>query len=459
MTRRFWIFSLFVLLALALAAGALHLKSRSNARAEIQKRLDAIRAAGQPVTAQDMAKLYPDPPPERDAAHLLAPAMNTVSIPDSASDLPLIGNGSLPRRGQPFDAQTESNIQAVLQDNQAAFEAVPWERITNAWVGLGFANGFTNMAYFRVSELSKLARLLCLDAINDAQFNRAQDASQKLLHSLELVHIMRSDIWLHHLVRRVYENRVCVALERTLNLTELPASELSRLQDALADDRPESLIEAFVNLRCYGIGQMEMIRMLPVTAFGWEGANVNDSKFVAALKSRYFGTIMWLTGKTYSDSDFLRLLVFRAEQLSALKLPPKERFAELARIQTAITNRLSNQTIAENFSAIRMDLPQFARKDLETLAQLRVVQTAVAIERWRQIHNGRLPESLSELTPEVMPKIPTDPFDEKPVRYKKLVRGYVVYSIGPDFTDDGGLEKPEEPKASDHYDITFIVER
>ena len=48
-------------------------------------------------------------------------------------------------------------------------------------------------------------------------------------------------------------------------------------------------------------------------------------------------------------------------------------------------------------------------------------------------------------------------------RYRLLERGYVVYSIGSDEADDGGIELPLR-KGSDKgtrppYDITFIVER
>ena len=58
-----------------------------------------------------------------------------------------------------------------------------------------------------------------------------------------------------------------------------------------------------------------------------------------------------------------------------------------------------------------------------------------------------------------MEAIPEDPFDGRPLRYKKLEKGYVVYSIGPDGVDDGGLEKaPADPDA-DPPDITFTVER
>ncbi len=41
-------------------------------------------------------------------------------------------------------------------------------------------------------------------------------------------------------------------------------------------------------------------------------------------------------------------------------------------------------------------------------------------------------------------------FDGQPLRYKKLAKGYVVYSVGEDGKDDGGDEKK---------DITFTVER
>ena len=54
-----------------------------------------------------------------------------------------------------------------------------------------------------------------------------------------------------------------------------------------------------------------------------------------------------------------------------------------------------------------------------------------------------------------MDEIPPDPFDGKPLRYKKLEKGYVVYSVGPDGNDDGGKERG----LGDDYDIIFVVER
>jgi hypothetical protein len=55
--------------------------------------------------------------------------------------------------------------------------------------------------------------------------------------------------------------------------------------------------------------------------------------------------------------------------------------------------------------------------------------------------------------------VPTDPFNDQPLRYRKLTKGYIVYSLGPDFTDDGGKEKAPHAPESAHYDITFTVRR
>ena len=99
--------------------------------------------------------------------------------------------------------------------------------------------------------------------------------------------------------------------------------------------------------------------------------------------------------------------------------------------------------------------------NLQGMARMQVARTALAVERYR-LATGQLPEDLSELVPSHLEEIPLDPFDGRPLRYKKRDGGYVVYSVGPDGTDDGGTER--QPKRQGWkedlpYDITFIVER
>ena len=49
---------------------------------------------------------------------------------------------------------------------------------------------------------------------------------------------------------------------------------------------------------------------------------------------------------------------------------------------------------------------------------------------------GHLPDSLSQLVPKYLPKVPIDPFDGKPLRYSKE-KG-IIYCVGRDLKDSGG---------------------
>ena len=57
--------------------------------------------------------------------------------------------------------------------------------------------------------------------------------------------------------------------------------------------------------------------------------------------------------------------------------------------------------------------------------------------------------------------VPLDPFDGQELRYKKLERGFVIYSIGEDQKDNGGKEPPKsrQKNINSDSDITFIIEK
>jgi hypothetical protein len=109
-----------------------------------------------------------------------------------------------------------------------------------------------------------------------------------------------------------------------------------------------------------------------------------------------------------------------------------------------------------------MFLPSLSRtivREASTQAVIKLATTALAVERFR-LDQGRLPGDLKELTPQFIDAVPTDPFDGASLRYHRLARGYVIYSVDADGHDDGGREPPEYKKSTDKtsYDLTFIVE-
>ena len=62
----------------------------------------------------------------------------------------------------------------------------------------------------------------------------------------------------------------------------------------------------------------------------------------------------------------------------------------------------------------------------------------LAIQRWR-LEKDQYPASLAELvTAGFLNELPMDPWSDKPLAYKKTDDDFILYSVGFNFTDDGG---------------------
>lgn len=127
-----------------------------------------------------------------------------------------------------------------------------------------------------------------------------------------------------------------------------------------------------------------------------------------------------------SNSVLVALAQFRAASP-----PPPSRWWPLARI-------LSEMKVME---------AAFARSVAgETQARLAV--TALALRR-HQLAHRQLPATLAELVPQFLPRVPDDPMDGKPLRYRARPDGsFLLYSIGWDGKDDGGDATEPPPTAS-----------
>ncbi len=71
-------------------------------------------------------------------------------------------------------------------------------------------------------------------------------------------------------------------------------------------------------------------------------------------------------------------------------------------------------------------------------ARLRLLECEVALRGYR-LEKGGLPERLEELVPDYLPELPLDPFSGRPLVYRKTRDGYLLYSLGADRIDGGGV--------------------
>lgn len=101
-------------------------------------------------------------------------------------------------------------------------------------------------------------------------------------------------------------------------------------------------------------------------------------------------------------------------------------------------------------------LPGVARTYLQEAridARLGAAETGIANRIYRQKH-GKFADSLNQLTPEILPALPLDPFTGKDYIYRKTDKGFIVYSIGDNLKDDNGISQKEKGWKGD-FDIVW----
>ena len=416
--------------------------------AELQKRLEAIRAAGQPMTAQDLARLYPDPPPEKDASLLLKPALDILAIPDESTNLLFFGL-NLPRSTS-LDQSVVAEGQQWLDRNQAAFDLIPWSKLQGAWVGSGFTNGLTNITHGPLTKMGNLGRFLLLSAVLQAERQHPQEAMQSLHRAAIVANTLRNDLPIHFMFKSGMEGKISLALERVINRVNLSGADLASFP-------------SFLTLTNIGaVKETVMINQRP-SAFLWADFLETTSQLRGLRLLRAIGR-----APLYRDEDLLHYLDWSDHCLAALDSPMSNAIPVLRNMEDQQEKLVKNRHVLldvfkkERFSLIsvsELQITCFLLPELKAVAHVRLAVAALAVERWRLANGGQVPASLAELVPNFLPAIPADPFDGQPLRYKKLVKGYVLYSIGENLTDDGGKEQPADAAEADHYDITFTVDK
>ncbi|MFI4862450.1 MAG: hypothetical protein ACIAXF_17425 [Phycisphaerales bacterium JB063] len=111
--------------------------------------------------------------------------------------------------------------------------------------------------------------------------------------------------------------------------------------------------------------------------------------------------------------------------------------ATLARV--GLTRQGRTEFLTKMFINIMMPALGAARRtEFRYNTHQYAVYLAIQCERYR-LATGGIPASLDALVPDYLDEVPIDPIDGQPMRYRTTDAGFVVYSIGTDLEDNGGL--------------------
>jgi hypothetical protein len=416
------------------------------AEKEIKRLLAELRAAGEPLDAQDLARMFPDPPPEEDAAVLFAKALIIASNNPAPGSTPLVMSGNI--------AGTEAIDEATLQ-RLIAFCAATGE-ITNALprvvppgarFPMRWNKGMTNAGVMNFLLVRHFIQFMAAHIMTAAESGDAERAALMIEHGFAFSRTINYDgLFVTHMIRHACDGLICTVTERALNRTRFTDTQLQRIAGALHSETADDFRNCLRAEHCFAIWAFQGVAAgMPREVLFGGSAN-------PPWWRRIWNRII-RRRPDYHDADFLAYLRAIPLRLNLSMAPAREMIGGMEQLRQNGDARSEVGEVMQPAVSGKM-----LTSHVEAQAKLACLGVALAVERARLAQSNDLPASLDALVPRYLPSVPADPFDARPLRFKKLPRGYVIYSVGHDGVDDGGMERPNS-NATTNCDVTIIIER
>jgi hypothetical protein len=291
-----------------------------------------------------------------------------------------------------------------------------------------------------------MAQLLDLDALGLAQEGDIKGALVSARACINAGNALQDEPFLISALIRIAIHAVALkTMERSLALGKADNASLKETQEALWPwTRSPGLVLAMRGERA---AMDRAARLIAEGKFtGKElAAMVSDGPGRGQDQDWPTGVWNWATTPNWKSvaqrerPELLRLLTRAVENA---KLPAEKQAAAEAAMDAEVRKGPGQ--------LVRLLLPathKVAEAGRRAMACALSMHTLLGCERYRLEH-GKWPEKLDDLVPAFIPEVPKDPYDGKPMRFKRWADGIVVYSVGKDGKDDGG--DVTSPDLKDH---------
>jgi hypothetical protein len=290
----------------------------------------------------------------------------------------------------------------------------------------------------RFQKTRQVVDLLRLDAARLAHDGKLDDALASCRAALAAGRSMGHEPSLIvQLVAIAGERLAWTGMERVLGQGEASEPALRACQEALADEGGQpSLLTALRSERAF---EFEVIGWL-VAGDTRRLALSKDQTVAETVKNPFGRSGLWLVNGWLQENQAVNLELM-TEMVEAAKMPVEEQVPRFQELEAKAKALRSAGWPRGRYVLAALAIPAAVRvaQSFHRLeAERRCAITAMAVERYRLAHK-RWPDSLKELVPALLAKVPTDPYDGQPLRFRRLEDGVVIYSIGPDGKDNGGI--------------------
>ena len=420
---------------------------RSSLSSDNNERLRIIESRGEPTSLAALDKFYKAVPDESNAALLWLKA--SAALTNSLGDI--AGNLSI-KRGVPLNEGKRQETAEALAENANAFalfhEAARMDR-SRYPIDLS-QHPFTNFSH--LAALKGAAQVLRAQAAVAVTQTNTAVATEAMVGIFSAGRTMAAEpLYISQLVAYAIDAIGIQTLQFALNATAFTEPQLMVLQRAVAkSDDLESAARGLIGERAYFISSLADPAAYVSAARGMQATGIEE-----ILSETIVLPITRVTGFWQRDMRFG--IDALTTNIASARLPDPQRFHSATNSSALATQAKRRYYIMTGL--LLPALEKYALRDANHRAQLRTALVGIAVERYRLAHESNVPDALSLLVPAYLEKVPVDPYDGATLRYKRTGTGYIVYSIGPDATDDGGIEPPNGPKPKALWDVTFIVER
>ena len=385
-------------------------------------------------------------------------AKNPEAMQMVAPGKALIGWSQPDARGYDFTNSWEE-FATVVESDRPAFELLHTV-LTRPKLDfqLDYKKG-VNLLLPQLAPLKLSTQKLSAACILDMHQGDTSAAVTNILTMLALVHKNAGEgLLISHLVRIALVSFAVAPTWELLQTTNVTGAQLAAVQagweqmDCLRDAE-----NAFETDRAWSLELLQKCRVeggiSGMSGSGSSGGSWTwppDWHELADNARSGVGETLWRSSWSYSDE--LCLLKRYQIIMEAARAMQTNHSGNFKADYDAMTARLASVDVTNEGAAFFriLTIPDFSdlfrvaslpatlRKTLRIIAARDVVVTAIALKRY-QLQHGAWPETLAAMVPALLPSVPIDPYDGKPLRYHPNADGtFLLYCVGEDGVDDGG---------------------
>jgi hypothetical protein len=433
---------------------------KNSLRKEVLAQIEQIKARGEPVILEQLGQSYRAGLTGPNAAEFLQQAFTTISTNASEQLDRIISDYN--EADRVLSDELRNKLERVLQENLKTFGMLEKAFASEqAIFPLNWSSGYSMMlrhlSYFRT-----LARLLHGRAIWNLENGRPSDGLHDICQILKLgSYLERETILVSQMVRYSVCHIGLEGAQTLLNKGMFSPEDLGKVQTQLLSGmRTESLTKSFMAERVYGIEfLLDPARLPGVTSFSQTGLAI------------YRGT-----GLLYYDQRiYLRLI---EEMIEATRFPFPEALDKASLVHAQLSPPPDNDDgpslpLPRVGTLAYMLLPGVTNcmnKQALLIANGRMTYIACELEK-HALASGQYPPTLTDLHGKLDATHLVDPFSGLLLRYQPRESGFLLYSVGPDRTDDEGKKKArlssrtprgvlanQGPPETGQYDVLFQVQ-